>query len=135
MANPEHMAKLREGVCAWNKWRRNNKTIWPDLSKACLAGADFTGADLVGADLAGAVLASADFTYGDLANADLSRTNLAGSVLREANLTGTVLSCRARIRRTAHQRLQIVFERCATLKIVAGPNGASQTGEGVCGFS
>ena len=27
MANPEHLAKLKEGVEAWNKWRKDNPKI------------------------------------------------------------------------------------------------------------
>lgn len=27
MANPEHLAKLREGVEAWNAWRKENKDV------------------------------------------------------------------------------------------------------------
>ncbi len=32
MANPEHIAKLKEGVEAWNRWRDENPEIAPDLS-------------------------------------------------------------------------------------------------------
>ena len=34
MADPEHVAKLLEGVEAWNAWRIANKSIIPDLSDA-----------------------------------------------------------------------------------------------------
>jgi hypothetical protein len=33
MANPEHVAKLNEGVQAWHAWRRNNPEVTPDLSR------------------------------------------------------------------------------------------------------
>ncbi len=48
MANSEHVAKLREGVEAWNRWRMQlgNQLLVPDL-----IGADLSGADLVGANL------------------------------------------------------------------------------------
>ena len=37
MANPEHLAKLEEGVEAWNKWREENPDIRePDLREAIL---------------------------------------------------------------------------------------------------
>jgi hypothetical protein len=43
MANPEHLAKLKEGVGAWNKWRKDNPEIKRDLTEADLEGANFTG--------------------------------------------------------------------------------------------
>jgi hypothetical protein len=32
MANPEHLQILRQGVKAWNAWRRQHRDITPDLS-------------------------------------------------------------------------------------------------------
>jgi hypothetical protein len=32
MANPEHVEILKQGVKAWNKWRKDNPAIDPDLS-------------------------------------------------------------------------------------------------------
>ena len=37
MANEEHLARLKQGVEAWNAWRYENSTIQPDLSGANLA--------------------------------------------------------------------------------------------------
>ena len=31
MANPEHLARLAEGVESWNAWRRENLSVEPDL--------------------------------------------------------------------------------------------------------
>ena len=39
MANPEHLAKLKEGVEAWNKWRKDNPKIKRDLTEANFTGA------------------------------------------------------------------------------------------------
>jgi hypothetical protein len=36
MANPEHLQILRQGIEAWNQWRRENMDITPDLSEADL---------------------------------------------------------------------------------------------------
>jgi hypothetical protein len=36
MAYDEHVALLKQGVPAWNKWRRENPDIHPDLHKAKL---------------------------------------------------------------------------------------------------
>ena len=32
MANPEHLAILKQGVDAWNKWRKENPEVCPDLT-------------------------------------------------------------------------------------------------------
>ena len=40
MANPEHLARLKEGACAWHQWRAEAKTISPDLRYGDLRGAD-----------------------------------------------------------------------------------------------
>jgi hypothetical protein len=36
MANPEHLEILNQGVESWNKWRKENPHIKPDLSEAFL---------------------------------------------------------------------------------------------------
>jgi hypothetical protein len=39
LANPEHLAKLKEGVEAWNDWReQDGYQTQPDLSEADLTG-------------------------------------------------------------------------------------------------
>jgi hypothetical protein len=47
MANDEHVAMLKQGVDAWNKWRDENPDISPDLSAAELIDADLRKASLV----------------------------------------------------------------------------------------
>ena len=39
MANEEHLARLKQGVAAWNQWRRAHPEIQPDLDGAPLRGA------------------------------------------------------------------------------------------------
>jgi hypothetical protein len=46
MANEEHLARLRQGVEAWNQWRAANPGIRPDLSEAHLARENLCGANL-----------------------------------------------------------------------------------------
>ena len=82
MASDEHLARLREGVQAWNRWREDNPGIRPELT-----GADGGGVNLSGADLAGA-----DFTRAELAGSDLSKARLFGVDFREANLFGADLT-------------------------------------------
>ena len=38
MAEPEHVAKLKAGINAWNQWRVDNPEISPDLSDMDLRG-------------------------------------------------------------------------------------------------
>ena len=92
MANPEHLAKLKEGVEAWNQWRENLKAE-PDLSGADLTGLDLRDYRLYQVNLSRAILEGVTF-----GGANLSRTNfhraifsqpppLWNSVLREVNLS------------------------------------------------
>ena len=58
MANDEHVARLKQGVAAWNAWRDENAKLRPDLSnadlkKACLPGANLSRAGLSHANLRG----------------------------------------------------------------------------------
>jgi hypothetical protein len=103
MANDEHVALLKQGVKAWNAWRRENPDIRPDLSNADLSGADLSGANLARANLREAILFKANLgradpveanlrDHADLSGADLARANLREAVLFKANLTGADLS-------------------------------------------
>jgi uncharacterized protein YjbI with pentapeptide repeats len=86
MANPEHLAKLREGIGTWNRWReectgptpkkRNTNVIKPDLGAGVGTTEDLLFADLSGADLRGT---------------NLSRAQLIGALLIGANLRGSNL--------------------------------------------
>jgi hypothetical protein len=55
MANDEHVALLKQGVAAWNAWRREHPDIRPNLSGAYLADAhltdDRTQSDLIDASV------------------------------------------------------------------------------------
>lgn len=54
MANSEHLAKTLEGVKAWNKWRKENPGMVPELVDAELSAADLAITNLSEANLAGA---------------------------------------------------------------------------------
>jgi hypothetical protein len=110
VANPEHIAILKQGVDAWNAWRAEKMTetkIRADAStlahiqvhprKANLSGADLHGMDLfrvhlAEANLSGADLSRANLNQADLSRADLSRANLSGADLNQAFLAETNFS-------------------------------------------
>lgn len=97
MANEEHVKILEKGVEAWNKWRKDNPDVKPDLRKAILIGAELTyvnlrETNLIGAKLNRAYLMNADLSGAYLMNEDLSGANLSGANLSGANLTEADLS-------------------------------------------
>jgi hypothetical protein len=51
----EHLARLKPGVAAWNRWRVANATMKPDLLRADLHGATLRGVDLAGKDVLDAI--------------------------------------------------------------------------------
>lgn len=87
MANQEHLDILRQGVEAWNQWRKEHTDI-PDLRAANLSGTDLRGANLNGADLTDADLSNANLREANLSRADLYRANLSGANLEHAYLKG-----------------------------------------------
>ncbi len=86
MANPEHLAKLKEGVKAWNQWREQNPEIRPDLVAADLHSAQLGGANLREADLFRVFLSLAQLVEADLGKADLRKADLSKANLHSANL-------------------------------------------------
>lgn len=110
MANPEHLAILKQGVEAWNKWRLENPQIRPDLGNSHLrelkcaeqtisnerTAVDFNDVnlfakELYGANFGGASLSGAYLTRAYLATAKFHNANLHHAYLRCANLTGANL--------------------------------------------
>ncbi len=108
MANREHLAKIKEGVKAWNDWikakplediRADRSGV--DLSAVNLRSADLIAVNLSGANLSGknlsraqlgiANLTAADLRRADLSWADLGTTNLTAADLSGADLTGANL--------------------------------------------
>ena len=71
LANPEHLAKIKEGPEAWNQWREQNFAVRPSLAGAKLGGARLREVDL----------SSADLSESDLQGADLSGANLGSGFL------------------------------------------------------
>lgn len=91
MADPAHLEMLREGVEAWNEWRRANPEIKPDLRMASLIGMNLNKIDFSGAILIRAQLNSTLLHEAHLERADLDSANLEGAYLREAHLEGASL--------------------------------------------
>ena len=91
MVNPGHLAKLQEGVAAWNKWRKENPYIKPDLIFAHLIGANLIGANLIGANLIGANLRDANLNLTKLDRRTLEYAICEGVKLEEIDLSGANL--------------------------------------------
>jgi uncharacterized protein YjbI with pentapeptide repeats len=86
MANDEHVAILKQGVNAWNTWRREHPVGYLNLSGAYLRRADLEDANLRGVDLS-----LADLWEASLRKADLGKANLSGAHLHDANLSLAIL--------------------------------------------
>jgi uncharacterized protein YjbI with pentapeptide repeats len=92
LANPEHLAKLKEGVESWNLWRKGNLGIRPDLKEMHFHGADLKEANLSQASLWKANLGWAELSRADLSGSNLCYADLGTASLKEANLGGAHLS-------------------------------------------
>jgi uncharacterized protein YjbI with pentapeptide repeats len=99
VADEEHLAKLYEGVTAWNLWRMEhwNENLRPNLNGANLQGVNLSGVifdfvDLTHANLSDAILISARFLGADLSHAKLNRTRCKGAYFSDAILTKADLS-------------------------------------------
>lgn len=102
MANRRQLAKLQEGVGAWNEWIKQHSDTRIDLKKAKLQNtnlchanlrdADFTNADLSGVDFRNADVSGVSFFDARLDNANLSRIDLSGSLLGSAQMYSVNLS-------------------------------------------
>jgi uncharacterized protein YjbI with pentapeptide repeats len=92
MADEEHLKILRQGVAAWNEWRKTSRKLRPDLSEADLHEAHLSEADLSGANLILTNLEWADLTGACLSRANLIAADLSGAHLTKADLRGANLS-------------------------------------------
>jgi hypothetical protein len=91
MANIEYLKIIKQGVDAWNEWRKNNPNVKPDLSRVVLMKTNLQGADLRNVILSYSDLWASDLRNADLKNAilnhaDLNEANLSNADLRNANL-------------------------------------------------
>jgi hypothetical protein len=77
---------LRQGVDAWNAWRKREPLITPDLSRGAPRLANLFRADLSEVSLRGAVLGGANLREAKLIGANLFRADLSGADLISASL-------------------------------------------------
>lgn len=102
MANPDHLAILKEGVEVWNEWRKSNKETAPNLDGANLRGikllgCDFSKTNLANALFEGSILHKSNFEKANLINTDFSEAQMIGAIfknvgLREGRFVNTDLS-------------------------------------------
>ncbi len=100
MADDNPIAILRDGVAAWNQWRRDR--VQDRGQRLDLTGTDLSGLDLAEADLSdvilnycnlsGANLASSFLIYTEFIYANLCGANLDGAVLQSARLLSSDLT-------------------------------------------
>lgn len=86
MANPEHLAILKQGVEVWNNWREKDINLLINKKRVDLSDADLSDTDLSYADLRGANLRRADLNGADLSFANLNDSRLNNALVGNANL-------------------------------------------------
>lgn len=107
--NKRHLAMLKKGVTAWNRWREKNPDVIPQLSGIHLAlgkyshleGYNLDNANLAGfhgtvvsfrrASLVGANLDKAEFQESDFKEANLTKASLKGIVAVDTNFDRAIL--------------------------------------------
>ena len=106
MANSDHVTKIKEGVSSWNKWRKENPDVEPDLGWANLVSLDLSSvqfnnsnmklafcrdSNLSDADFSNSNLYGTNFQNSNLSNANMENANLEGAHITNANLAGANL--------------------------------------------
>jgi uncharacterized protein YjbI with pentapeptide repeats len=106
MANEKYLALLKEAlekgdIEIWNKWRKKNPSVMPNLSgailkemnlkNAILSEADLSSANMRGANLSGAILKGANLSGAILFNANMRLASLSFAKVEDANMGGANL--------------------------------------------
>ena len=88
MASDRHLARLLDGAAAWNRWRREEPLVRPDLQGLSLTLAQKQWGQTSGGpiDLAQSLLREADLRHATLVDADLSSATLVGADLSGARM-------------------------------------------------
>lgn len=102
MANPEHLNILEQGVDVWNKWRKENPDVKPDLNGAELNKMDFSNANFSDTRMEFTQLTNSNLTETNFYNAQLFnaffnrakviRTDFTDAQLRQAVFAQTEFS-------------------------------------------
>lgn len=71
MANPEHVAILKQGVDIWNAWKHSQGPNY----KTKLAGVNLAGMELMGIDFVDADLTDVNFKKALLSHSSLNELN------------------------------------------------------------
>ena len=130
----EHLKILNQGETIWNKWRKSDDNIRPDLRgvelqgrelsgynfdacqfyRANLQGANLSGASfrsaslsksiLIQTDFTGAMIKYAKFVYSDLTGANFSNTDLFHSSFAECTMPGSLF--------TSSRLVNTIFNAC-----------------------
>jgi hypothetical protein len=79
MANPEHVEMLKQGAEIWNRWRKENYLVQPNLSQVDLSNTDLRWFEQI---------MEVNFSYADLRVADLSGLSLL--VYTDPKITDTI---------------------------------------------
>ena len=88
--NKRHLAILKKGATAWNRWRKKNPYIVPQLSGINLHSKelrDLSGYNLNYANLAGVSGTVVSFKHASLVGANLEKADFKESTFEEADLT------------------------------------------------
>ena len=86
--DPDHLARLNEGVETWNRWRTDQPDVHPDLRNARLEEAKLAGIDLHNARLQDANFCGADLDGANLSGARIERTLFNNAHFGAADLRG-----------------------------------------------
>ncbi len=87
MANPEHLKILNQGIEAWNKWRKENPVIIPDLTKV-----EYEDQDPEGTGPARSIMDMLIGVENNFLEVDISEVDLSGADLTNANLPEVYLT-------------------------------------------
>lgn len=113
MASEQHLAILKQGAQAWNRWRQAEPLVRPDLqglsltladkqwgdtsggpinlARALMRGANLRHATLIGCNLSNVDLEEGNLLGARLQNADLRNASLVNAYLEDADLEGALL--------------------------------------------
>ena len=91
MANQQHVDLLNQGVVVWNRWRRANPDVEPNLYQVDFSNAELNRIDLSRSDLRKANFHAAKMNGADLRGANLREAVLESAQLQRANLKGATV--------------------------------------------